>query len=275
MKSRLIIIMYIFIALLTTAIIYGCMKPLAMVPLPVLLADACVSGIVLSILLFLLYEIVKYTRFATLPFKQQVVNYTALAILFVFFWLGADLLALYTLFPQEEWIGLLPISTTRIVLSLLVYVSAILFYNNIYKSNIQSSDENADEFPIAEDDNIENLVTEEIKPNEELERVAVKNGQRIEVIPVSNIIYIQAEGDYVMIYSDKGKFLKEQTMKSFESLLPSTKFVRVHRSSIVNVDFIAQIELYNKQSQLLKLKDGSQVRISMNGYRLLKQTLGL
>lgn len=275
MKSRLIIIMYIFIALLTTAIIYGCMKPLAMVPLPVLWADACVSGIVLSILLFLLYEIVKYTRFATLPFKQQVVNYTALAILFVFFWLGADLLALYTLFPQEEWIGLLPISTTRIVLSLLVYVSAILFYNNIYKSNVQSSDENTDEFSIAEDDNIENLVTEEIKPNEELERVAVKNGQRIEVIPVSNIIYIQAEGDYVMIYSDKGKFLKEQTMKSFESLLPSNKFVRVHRSSIVNVDFIAQIELYNKQSQLLKLKDGSQVRISMNGYRLLKQTLGL
>ncbi|WP_308599883.1 LytTR family DNA-binding domain-containing protein [uncultured Dysgonomonas sp.] len=267
--------MYIFIALLTTAIIYGCMKPLAMVPLPVLWADACVSGIVLSILLFLLYEIVKYTRFATLPFKQQVVNYTALAILFVFFWLGADLLALYTLFPQEEWIGLLPISTTRIVLSLLVYVSAILFYNNIYKSNVQSSDENADEFFIAEDDNIENHVTEEIKPNEELERVAVKNGQRIEVIPVSNIIYIQAEGDYVMIYSDKGKFLKEQTMKSFESLLPSNKFVRVHRSSIVNVDFIAQIELYNKQSQLLKLKDGSQVRISMNGYRLLKQTLGL
>lgn len=275
MKSRLIIIMYIFIALLTTAIIYGCMKPLAMVSLPVLWADACVSGIVLSILLFLLYEIVKYTRFATLPFKQQVVNYTALAILFVFFWLGADLLALYTLFPQEELIGLLPISTTRIVLSLLVYVSAILFYNNIYKSNVQSSDENTDEFPIAEDDNIENLVTEEIKPNEELERVAVKNGQRIEVIPVSNIIYIQAEGDYVMIYSDKGKFLKEQTMKSFESLLPSNKFVRVHRSSIVNVDFIAQIELYNKQSQLLKLKDGSQVRISMNGYRLLKQTLGL
>ena len=275
MKSRLIIIMYIFIALLTTAIIYGCMNPLEMVSLPVLWADACVSGIVLSILLFLLYEIVKYTRFATLPFKQQVVNYTALAILFVFFWLGADLLALYTLFPQEEWIGLLPISTTRIVLSLLVYVSAILFYNNIYKSNVQSSDENTDEFSIAEDDNVENHVTEEIKPNEELVRVAVKNGQRIEVIPVSNIIYIQAEGDYVMIYSDKGKFLKEQTMKSFESLLPSTKFVRVHRSSIVNVDFIAQIELYNKQSQLLKLKDGSQVRISMNGYRLLKQTLGL
>lgn len=275
MKSRLIIIMYIFIALLTTAIIYGCMKPLAMVSLPILWVDACVSGIVLSILLFLLYEIVKYTRFATLPFKQQVVNYTALGILFVFFWLGADLLALYTLFAQEEWIGLLPISTTRIVLSLLVYVSAILFYNNIYKSNVQSSDENTDEFSIAEDDNVENHVTEEIKPNEELERVAVKNGQRIEVIPVSNIIYIQAEGDYVMIYSDKGKFLKEQTMKSFESLLPSTKFVRVHRSSIVNVDFIAQIELYNKQSQLLKLKDGSQVRISMNGYRLLKQTLGL
>ncbi len=275
MKGRLIITIYIFIALFTAVIIYGCMKPLVMVSLPVLWADACVSGIVLSILLFLLYEIVKYTRFATLPFKQQVVNYTALAILFVFFWLGADLLALYTLFPQEEWIGLLPISTTRIVLSLLVYVSAILFYNNIYKSNVQSSDENTDEFSIIEDNNVENHVAEEIKPNEELERVAVKNGQRIEVIPVSNIIYIQAEGDYVMIYSDKGKFLKEQTMKSFESLLPSTKFVRVHRSSIVNVDFIAQIELYNKQSQLLKLKDGSQVRISMNGYRLLKQTLGL
>ncbi|MDR1503967.1 MAG: LytTR family transcriptional regulator, partial [Prevotella sp.] len=85
----------------------------------------------------------------------------------------------------------------------------------------------------------------------------------------------QAEGDYVMIHSTKGKFLKEQTMKSFESGLPQDKFVRVHRSSIVNIEFISQIELYDKQSQLLKLKNGGQVRISLSGYKALKKTLGL
>ena len=78
-----------------------------------------------------------------------------------------------------------------------------------------------------------------------------------------------------MIHSTKGKFLKEQTMKSLEYTLPADKFVRVHRSNIINVDFIARIELYDKQTQLLKLKNGAQVKASLAGYKLLKKTLGL
>jgi DNA-binding LytR/AlgR family response regulator len=122
--------------------------------------------------------------------------------------------------------------------------------------------------------NIPEPVTE-AENNETLERIAVKNGQKIDVVLVSEIIHLQAEGDYVMIHSTKGKFLKEQTMKSFESGLPQDKFVRVHRSSIVNIEFISQIELYDKQSQLLKLKNGGHVRISLSGYKALKKTLGL
>ncbi len=156
----------------------------------------------------------------------------------------------------------------RILLAILTYVLAVLVYNNIY--TVKEID------LIDEEELVDNSESAEVAEKTEiLERIAVKNGQKIDVVMISEVIYLQAEGDYVMIHSTKGKFLKEQTMKSFENLLPADKFVRVHRSNIVNVDFITQIELYGKQTQLLKMRNGTEVKISLNGYKLLKQVLGL
>jgi len=81
-----------------------------------------------------------------------------------------------------------------------------------------------------------------------LQRIAVKSGQRIHVIASDDILYIGAEGDYVMIYTKDSRFLKEKTMKYMESHLDPSHFVRIHRSTILNVNFIARVEIYDKES---------------------------
>jgi DNA-binding LytR/AlgR family response regulator len=79
----------------------------------------------------------------------------------------------------------------------------------------------------------------------------------------------------VHIFTESGKYMKEQTMKYFEEHLSPSKFVRVHRSCIVNVDAISRVELYEKQTQLLILKNGIQIKMSQAGYKLLKGRLKL
>lgn len=108
---------------------------------------------------------------------------------------------------------------------------------------------------------------------EKLERVAIKNGAKIEIIPVSEITHIMAEGDYVMIFTKNGKFLKDKTMKYFESRLDETKFIRIHRSSIVNIDDIQRIELFEKENYIVILKGGVTLKTSSAGYKLLKEKL--
>jgi two-component system LytT family response regulator len=109
--------------------------------------------------------------------------------------------------------------------------------------------------------------------SEKLERVVVKTGTKIRVIPVDKIIYIEAQDDYVMIYTDEGKHLKQGTMKYFEDNLESSKFIRVHRSYIVRIDMVVQLEPYAKDNYLLKLKNGASLKVSRNGLKGLKDKL--
>ncbi|WP_029905541.1 LytTR family DNA-binding domain-containing protein [Prevotella sp. 10(H)] len=271
MKNRQLIYIHIFIALAAAVILFICFKPLINVPEYILITDSAVSGIALSGLLLLLRNAAKYVHFTSLPAKQQFINYGAMAILFVACWIGVEYLALYLSFPENEWIFLTSVIPSRIVIGLLVYSLTIVIFTRLNNTEEEIISDTANEVETPEDKSD----TQELENIEILERIAVKNGQKIDVVLISEIIHLQAEGDYVMIHSTKGKYLKEQTMKSFESSLPTDKFVRVHRSSIVNVEFISQIELFDKQSQLLKLKNGNQVRISLSGYKTLKKTLGL
>jgi two-component system, LytTR family, response regulator len=106
-----------------------------------------------------------------------------------------------------------------------------------------------------------------------LDRIVVKNGPKIHVIPVSSIKFLEAQDDYVMIYTDDKKHLKQSTMGYFESHLDPAHFVRVHRSYIVHIGNISQLELYGKESYLLVLKDGNKLPVSRSGYSKLKHAL--
>lgn len=108
-----------------------------------------------------------------------------------------------------------------------------------------------------------------------LQRIAVKNRHKIDVIPVYEILYIEAADDYVMIHTADKNVLKEKTMKFMETHLDPNQFVRIHRSYIVNVNFISRLELYEKESYAVVLKNGKTLKASLTGYKALKQMLKL
>ena len=120
---------------------------------------------------------------------------------------------------------------------------------------------------------IEKLTKHIEKREEYLERVVIKNGQKISIIPVDDIKYIEAQDDYTMLYTCKGNFLKQKTMKYFEENLDPKDFIRIHRSYIVKITFIKQIELFEKESYRIILLDGNKLPVSKSGYQKLKEIL--
>lgn len=121
------------------------------------------------------------------------------------------------------------------------------------------------------DETIRELIHQPL--TESLERIVVKSGSKIRVIPVDKIIYLEAQDDYIMIYTDEGKHLKQGTMKHYEDHLDHSAFIRVHRSYIVRVDQVVQIEPYTKETYMLKLKNGTTLKVSRNGLKNLRDKL--
>ena len=109
--------------------------------------------------------------------------------------------------------------------------------------------------------------------DEKLHRVVIKKSGKIHVISTGDINFLEAQDDYVMIYTDEGKYLKQQTMKYFEKHLDNQQFVRVHRSYIANIACIERIEPYEKSNFILILKDGNKVPVSRSGMQVLKENL--
>jgi two-component system LytT family response regulator len=104
-------------------------------------------------------------------------------------------------------------------------------------------------------------------------RVVVRKGSSINIIPVEKIKYVEAQDDYVMIYHSEGKALKQQTMKFYEDNLPTESFVRIHRSYIVKIEEINKIEPYSKDNHVAVLKSGDKLPVSRAGYKHLKEEL--
>ncbi|MDR3129515.1 MAG: LytTR family transcriptional regulator DNA-binding domain-containing protein [Tannerellaceae bacterium] len=105
-------------------------------------------------------------------------------------------------------------------------------------------------------------------------RISVKDGATIHIIKVDDIFCLQAGGDYVTIFTPTGQYLKEQTLKYFEIHLPAY-FVRIHRSTIVNTNYIFRVELFGKDNYVVKLKNGMTLKASTTGHRLLRERLAL
>jgi two-component system LytT family response regulator len=112
-------------------------------------------------------------------------------------------------------------------------------------------------------------------PPDQLNRVVVKTGTKIRIIPMHEIQYFEADDDYVKIHTAEGSYLKKKTMGYFEDVLDSKQFVRVHRSYLVHVMEITKIEPYEKDGHVAILKSGVRIPISKTGYPKLKTLLGL
>lgn len=175
--------------------------------------------------------------------------------------------SLIRLYTKENLLVLFLINL--LVFGLFSYL-LFLFSNKIFSLQEENSEL---EEEILKEEKI--IIEEESKPKEFLERISVKTGQKLDVLIPKEIMFLQSNGDYVSIYSKDNVYLKEQTMKYFESNLPPKQFIRIHRTYIVNVDFISSINSYKKNQFIVKLKNNYELKASQSGYKLLKETLSI
>ncbi len=110
-------------------------------------------------------------------------------------------------------------------------------------------------------------------PGQKVERVVVRDGAKVHIIPVSQLDYAEAQDDYVSLHSGGKSYLKQQTISSLEESLDTAKFVRVHRSFLINLERVAKIEPYTKDTRLAVLADGAKIPVSRAGYLRLKEAM--
>jgi two-component system LytT family response regulator len=110
---------------------------------------------------------------------------------------------------------------------------------------------------------------------EEQNRIVIKSGSNIKIIPVKDIIYLEAYDDYVKIFTQEGMFLKKKTMAHYEQTLSDKQFVRVHRSYLVQLPFITKIEPMEKDNHIVILKNGTKIPASRSGFAKLKEILNV
>jgi two-component system, LytTR family, response regulator len=107
------------------------------------------------------------------------------------------------------------------------------------------------------------------------ERIVIKDGSKIKIIPIQDVHYLEAADDFVKVFTKEGYFLKNKTMSHFEQVLDPSQFVRSHRSYIVNLQQITRIDPYEKDNHIAILRSGAKVPVSRSGYPKLKAILGL
>lgn len=268
-----VIVLGVMYALLQTA----AFRPIVSFPCGLLLLKSYIDAIILLGMGMLLAVIIPSSNYVRLDVFQRFINYFALGFLYVSIWVLFGYLSSILLLGNEnrdEIRSLIPLS---VFIGLFMYVIHVQMIHFRMIQRETEKERQKEEGP--ETDSAEPHADREKENNNEesevLERVAVKIGQKIHVILVPDIVYIQSDGDYVQIVTDQNRFLKEETMKYFEAGLSSSQFVRVHRSYIVNVEKILRIEMYEKQNQMLTLKNGDKIRASIAGYKALRTVLNL
>jgi two-component system LytT family response regulator len=120
---------------------------------------------------------------------------------------------------------------------------------------------------------VDDLVADARPRTGPIERVLIRDGARVHVIPVDRIDYVEAQDDYVCFKAEGQDYLKDQTMAAVEALLDPGRFVRIHRSYLLNIERIARVELYAKDSRVAILRDGRRLPVSRAGYARLSKLL--
>jgi two-component system LytT family response regulator len=110
-------------------------------------------------------------------------------------------------------------------------------------------------------------------PGAPLERVVIRDGAQVHVLPVDKIDYVEAQDDYVGFRTGGRTLLKEQTLGDLEGQLDARRFVRIHRSYLLNIERLARVELYAKDSRVAILTDGTKLPVSRAGYQRLQGLL--
>ena len=104
-------------------------------------------------------------------------------------------------------------------------------------------------------------------------RILVRDGSRVHVLPLGKIDYVQAQDDYVCFRCEGKDYLKDQTLTQVETSLDPAKFVRIHRSFLLNLDRLARVETDERENRVAILSDGRRLPVSRSGYTRLSERL--
>ncbi len=220
---------------------------------------AIISALIFSLLqslsAYYYYYFIKYIR----PIQAHIVltllnQIIIISIIYL-------LTSLTALISDQSLIKSIPIYFTIGSLSWIILIQWYKTYNIPYNQEFNSY-------------NKEEAARTDREINNPIDKISVKDGTQIHLIGIQDLFYIQAYGDYVILYTQDSKHIKEQTMKYLEEHLPCD-FVRIHRSCIVNTNKITRAELYGKESYNIYLKNGACLKASNSGYKLLKNKLFL
>ena len=110
-------------------------------------------------------------------------------------------------------------------------------------------------------------------PGRWIERLLIRDGSRVQVIPVEKVDYLEAQDDYVAIHAEGRSWLKTQALSELAEGLDPARFVRIHRSYVLNLERLARLELYAKDSRVAILSDGRQLPVSRAGHARLKELM--
>lgn len=266
-------------------ILAGSLLPLCLLGLTslspgLLMLQGVLSGLLFCGLVVLQWYIIKYTRLRGNSVYQRVINHCVLLGALLLVWQGCEHFILYLMLKQSVFQQVVLLIPCKLVGGLLLFLLVIQYYSRIV-SDADGEEVEAEVIRQMETGDISmhlDPLPNEAEPQTEVlspqGKITVKSGSNINLIPLQELMYIQAEGDYVVLYTATARYIKEETMKHIEVQLPPS-FLRIHRSCIVNTEHISRIELYEKQHYLITLRTGQQVRASLNGYKLLKERLQL
>ena len=238
------------------------------------LTDGLIYGVILYLMGIILWNIFRFAIPANYTPKNRLFFISILAILTALIITGAESFAVYLCFPSmfDTFSTTIPL---RLFFAILIFIIIRIFYlfhiekQSHFKEDIGWEMNDKLEFNIHEYPD-----KDEKAPIPAIDRITVRSGQSIKIIPVDDITFIKADGDYISINTSAGYWLKEQTMKYTEDSLPADRFIRIHRSYIVNVNHISRIERYGEQQQVV-LHNNEKIKISAARYQVLKQSLGI
>ena len=111
------------------------------------------------------------------------------------------------------------------------------------------------------------------RPPGPVERILIRDGARVHILPIESIDCLEAQDDYVLVRSGGKQYLKHDTLAHLETQLDPKRFVRIHRSYMINIERLARVEPYAKDSRLAILQDGTKLPVSRTGYARLSELL--
>jgi two-component system, LytTR family, response regulator len=106
------------------------------------------------------------------------------------------------------------------------------------------------------------------------DRIAVRSSGKVVLVPFREIRWIEASGDYITLHTISERHTLRETMASAESMFPTGRFIRIHRSFIVNIDFLRELRPLFRGEYAVILTDGTRLVASRTYRERLESFLG-